>query len=677
MRPPKIHNLGPNSKEDSPHHVVVIDTETRWAPAGDGEIHRLRLWSAQAQYRHGHSPARARTARAEGLKAHEVAAWLDGQVKTTPPTWVYCHNLSFDLATTRLPILLTELGWTLTSHNLASDAPWAVMRKGRRTIRFADSHSLMPLPLAAIGAQIGMDKPPLPQDDDTDEAWFVRCRGDVEVTMAALLQLMDWWDQHALGHWSITGPRTGFNAMRHRCVPRPGYEPITQVVWGEGETGVIGDGRCVIDPDPEARAFERATLYQGRRDAWRIGRQPRGMYVELDMMRAHLTAARTRRLPCKRGSAFPSMDVDSPLVCGEHVSIIAEVELDSERAAYPVRTRAGIVHPVGRFRTVLAGPEIAEARDRGELVSIGRGYHYRMSWHMQPWATWAEDTLAETYEPTPAAAYIAVKGWTRSVPGTWAARTSRKVMEGASPVQGWLAEPVLVGAEGTAGTIVHMAGRMEMVIRDQEADDAFPAVLSFIQSYVRVALSRMIDKIPDYRLVSCSTDSILIDASGWYPWEKRTNRRWELVYKAGEQAEFLAKWLAPQSAPFTMLKKTVGADVRVLTPQHVRIDGDVRYSGVGRGADEVEKDKFRFMTWPKLGSQMGDGTSEGYVRNARTVDLSKVRVPRFAFDCGCTAAPRMARAESGNVITGPAWPVCPRHPAAVLQPEQHPAVSIR
>lgn len=674
MRPPKIHNLGPNAKEDSPHLVVVIDTETRSTTTDAGELHTLRLWCGKAVYRHGHSPTRPRVQQAHGQTAGEMAAWLTGLSRERPPMWVYAHNLSFDLAVTQLPLELLAAGWTMSSHNLASDAPWAVLRSGRRTLRLADSHSLMPEPLVAIGAKIGVAKPPLPAQDDSDAAWLVRCRGDVETTMAALLELMDWWDSEQLGHWSITGPRTGFNAMRHRCVKRDGYDPLALVVWGEGEHGQSGDGHVVIDPDPDARVFERATLYQGRRDAWRVGALERGVYVEADMVRAHLTVAARRRLPCRRGKRFTSLEITSPLVHGQNVSIIAEVEIDTEHARYPVRTRYGIVHPVGRFRTVLAGPEIADARDRGELVSIGAGYYYRMSWHMQPWARWAEDVLADRDQVVPAAAKIAVKGWSRSVPGTWAARTSRTLMTGTSPVPGWLAEPVIYGPGREPGVIMHLAGRMEMVLKDQEADDSFPAVLSFIQSYVRLALSRMIDRIPDYRLVCCSTDSLIVDSTGFFPGERVDRRRAKLNAAGREHGADLVAWLAEAADPFTMAVKGTAADVRVLTPQHIRLDGDVRYSGVGRGAVEVERDAFKFLTWPKLGSQIADTAGVGYRRKTRTVDLSQVKVPRFALDCGCTVPGRMAIWDGENVVIGPQYPGCPRHPDACWQLAQHSAM---
>lgn len=674
MRQPKIHNLGSNTRESSPHQVIVIDTETRWKTSEETEHHTIRLWQAKTARRHGKNPSRPRTESAGGVTAAELAAWIDTQVKTSPVAWLYAHNQSFDMATTRLPMLLAEYGWIVTTHNLASDAPWAILKQGNRTLRIADSHSLLPAPLAEIGEKIGHVKPPLPTNDDTDEAWHFRCGQDVEITMEALLQVMDWWDANQLGHWSVTGPRTGFNAMRHRCVAREGYSPFDQQI---GDGGVIfqhGDGHVVIDPDPDARAFERKTLYQGRREAFRTGVQPRGMYVELDIKRAHLTVAARFKLPCRRGVRFEHLDVDSPYVDGENVSVIAEATIHTETPRYPVKTRTGIVHPIGTFTTVLAGPELAEARRRGELLAIGAGYYYRLSWHMQPWALWADGCLDDTSGATPEAAKIAVKGWSRSVPGTWAARTSRVVQEGTSPVDGWHAEPGYDLDHKAPCTIVHMQGRMQILLRDVEADDSFPAILSFIQSHVRVALSRMIDLIPAERMVTCSTDSLLVDCTGGSPWANQLRRRAHLHMGAELDAPMLAAYLEPAAAPFELAVKGVATDIRVLSPQHVRVDGARKYSGVPSGADEVERDVFRFLTWPKLGSQMALSAPDGYTRQARRVDMTRLTVPRWAYECGCTHAPE-ATITSAGVRMVPAAPVfCPRHPDRAQRELQHPAL---
>lgn len=674
-RPSRIHNLGPNSREDSPRQLIVIDTETTATEHQGDEYHRMHTWCAATVRRGTANANRPRLEQSEGTDAAELAAWIDTQVKSSPPVWLYAHNLSFDLSVTRLPVLMTELGWTVTSHNLASDAPWAVLRKGSRTLRLVDSASVLPAPLATIAAKLHMTKPPLPANDASPQAWRARCRADVGILTAALIEVMDWWDAHRLGHWSITGPRTGYNAMRHLCVKRPGHNPVHLQTGDGGAWRQHGDGHVVIDPDPDARAFERATLYQGRREAFRVGRLERGTYTELDMRRAHLTAARLYRLPCRRGARFSSLDLDTPYLQHDQLSIIARVRIKTDDGRYPLRTRFGILHPEGEFETVLCGPEIAEARERGHLLSIGPGYYYRMSYHMQPWANWAEQVLADEQGVHPEAAKIAVKGWSRSVPGTWAARTSQTIMTGTSPVQGWHAEHGILAGTGQACTWVHLAGVMQLQLRDVDSDDCFPAVLSFIQAYTRLALNRIIDAVPDHRVVTCSTDAVLVDGTGWAPGQRIDRRRREHIGRAQSDAAGLLGYLEDAAAPFTLAVKGHGADVRVLSPQHVRIDGQVKYSGISAAAEETERDRFRFHTWPKLGTQMAGYDAAVYVRELREVNLAALTVPRWVYACGCTLAPVMVTGPAGEQLLSQPIAHCLRHPDAVLAERQHPALA--
>jgi hypothetical protein len=642
-----IHNLSGNAKEDSPHEIIVVDTETRHTVSGDSEVHRIRLWCALVTRRHGKNPSRPRQVPGHGRSPAQLAEFIDSQVKTQPAVWVYCHNLSFDLAVTQLPLALMDLGWTMTQHNLASDAPWAMLRNGNRSMRLVDSHSVLPAPLAQIGERIGVPKPPLPAQDDDESVWFARCWSDVEITTEALVQCLDWWDEHKLGHWSITGPQCAWNSYRHRCVRRKDGPPVLPRGPRDGGYTVRGDGHVVINPDPVARVFERATLYQGRRDAWRAGRLPDGQYAEVDMQRAHLTVAAELPLPCKRGIAFEYLDNDSPYLDRPMVGIIAEVTVRTTSARYPLRLGGRILHPAGTFTTTLAGPEIREARARGELVCIGAGYFYSMSYHMQPWALWLEQLLAAEGEPVPPAVMIMLKGWSRSCFGKWAGRTSHQVLSGSSNVIGWTAEHGVYAATGAPCTILHMRGTMSLTVKDIECDDSFPAVLSYVQSYVRVALNRAIDRIGEHRVVTCSTDSVLVDCG---PARPADGPVWAGIERGADGravGEQLCLALTAGDFPFRWALKAVGRVVDVLSPQHVTMDGDRKYSGVPKGAEKTRPKEYTFYTWPKLGRQMEIGGTAKYVRERRTVTFKVPLIPRYVAADGCTAAPRVELGKDG------------------------------
>lgn len=662
MRTPQIHRLSGNTAQDSPHEVIIIDTETRITGEGTSELHTLRCWSTDLVRRHERNPSRPRLESGDGTGAGELAEWIEARVKSTPTVWVYTHNLSFDLMVTRLPLVLIDRGWSISQHNLASDAPWARLVKGSKAIKLCDSASILPYSVRHLGEHLGLGKLELPEQDDSDQAWAARCRRDVEITRTALVQAMDWWDQRELGHWSATGPRTGWNGYRHLCIPRKDRAQVMQRGPGTESWGSHGHGFPVIDPDPDARKFERGALYQGRRESWRVGQLPEGTYAELDFRHAYLSIAQSFPLPCKRGLAFESLECSSPYVDNPNLSVIAETTVRTIVPRYPLRGKAGITYPVGTFTTVLCGPEIVEARNRGELVRIGKGYFYRLSWHMQPWADVMAQVIDAPQGEYPPMAGLLCKAWSRTVFGVWAARRSNVMLSGTSLEQGWHAEPCIDGDTGAPAVVLNMAGTWQYILRDQEADDSFPAVLAWVQSHLRVGLGAVIDQIPEEFLVNASSDAVLVQASPRVFSPART--RGATVRRSGvwRGMQHTSRRLSAFVPGLELRPKAIYSNVRVLSPQHLKLDGEVRMAGVSKDADELRQDYFVFYTWPRMGRQLGLSEERGYVRQWREVDLKDVTVNRWTAVDGCTAAPRATLGADGvPVLLGPPDGGCARH----------------
>lgn len=665
MRPQVTHRLSSNALEDSPHEVIVVDTETRTHGEGTSEVHTLRCWVAAMMRRHDRNPSRPREEWGEGFGAQQLADWIEARVKTQPTVWIYTHNLSFDLTVTRLPLVLVDRGWEITTHNLASDSPWARLVKGGKAIKLCDSASVLPYGVEHLGAHLGIGKLKLPAQDESDQVWLARCRRDVEITLEALRQAMDWWDQRALGHWSSTGPRTGWNAYRHMCIPGKGRMVVEQRGPGTESWITHGHGYPVIDPNPDARAFERTALYQGRREAWRLGTLPEGTYAELDFRHAYLSVAQNQPLPCRRGMAFDSLECSSRYVDDPNLSIIANVTVRTPVPRYPLRGKAGITYPVGTFSTVLCGPEIAEARRRGELVAIGKGYYYRLSWHMQPWADAMAAVIDGQLDDVPPAALLMCKAWSRTVFGVWAARRSNTIIEGTSPEPGWHAEHGIDTQTGAKCTVLNMAGKWLYILRDQESDDSFPAVLAWVQSHVRVALGAVIDQVPNWRMVSCSTDAVLVELAPMVA-DVDSRAKSERGREAGyAQARKLAGQYSAFVPGFHLRCKEMYSNVRVLTAQHLKLDGVLRMAGVSKSAEELAPDRFVFYTWPKMARQLELNEGRGYVRQHREVDLREVRVNRWAAEDGCTSPPEAyVDREGATVLLGPPGGGCARHGVA-------------
>lgn len=601
-RPPSVHWLRENAQERSPHRVLVVDTETRPASEADPDRHVLRLWSARLIRRHATEPAKPRREDHRGRTAGELVELITRVALSNATTWIVTHNLTFDLAVTELPVLLTAAGWRISEAALTTDDPWCRMTRGSRRLVIADSFSWLPTSVAELGRITGHRKPELPAYDDGDAAWWSRCDADVDITARAILSAMDWWDAGKLGNWSITGPATGWSSYRHRR-PHP---------------------HVLVVPDPVDRAWEMRAVTGGRKEVRRLGPQPLGLYADLDIATAHLTAMAALPLPFRRLSHNSSLALDSRHLRSQVTDVMGEALVSCSQPRYPWDSGRGTLYPIGTFRSQLAGPELREAADRGELRSIGRNIVYLTDPHMAGWAMWLASLLDVGNPDVPPAVRLLAKHWSRCVPGKWAGHASEVIEREPDPRPGWAIERAVLMPERRPADLLRVGGERWTIVRDEWADDAFPAILAWIQSATRVAISRLIDMVGP-ALLSCNTDGALVDV-GRILGRPNTGGRQATMRTGPALAELDAMLidLDPVTAPFSVRIKRAARFVSVISPQHLVLDEERRLAGIPARAIALAGGRYTFTQWPKLRVQLSRDQPAGYRTVPATVDLAHV-----------------------------------------------------
>lgn len=601
-RPQNTHWLRENHQERSPHRIMFVDTETAPVDPAQPERQQLRLWCARLERRHGHEPHKPRQERFRGHTAAELAELIDRTATVDSALWVMTHNLNFDLAVTQLPVRLTDRGYRITEAALTTDDPWCRMARGGHRVTVADTWSYLPSSVEAIGELIGLRKLPLPAFGDSESEWWPRCERDVDIIAAAMLQLMDWWDAGRYGNWSLTGPATGWSSYRHR-------KPVPKVL---------------VNPDPAARDLESRAVTGGRRMVARLGEFPTGLYADLDMATAHLQVMADKRLPARRLRAFDHLELDDPHLSSRITDVLAECEVEVTSPRYPWDSGRGVFYPVGRFRTVLAGPELREAARRGELRSIGRGYVYAMVDHMADWARWVASLLDRANTAVPPAVRLAAKHWSRCVPGKWAGHTSDVIRRIPDPRPGWLVEHGFIHEGHRPADFLLVGGESWTIVRDLWADDAFPAILAWIQAHTRLALGNLLDDLGPAAL-SANTDGVLVDVNALATAELAATG--EPRPSTAELLPWLDAWCAAESgrvAPFTLRVKAACRKLEVISPQHTIVDGHRSLAGIPSRAVSLGNGRYRFTAWPKLRVELRKLQGPGYSTKDTTVSLANV-----------------------------------------------------
>lgn len=648
-----VHYLRGNASEWSPRRVLFVDTETYPDLLGEREVLRLRMWCASAVDRRPTSRAKPAAVTDWGEDRRRLAKWVDARTVGYQTTWLYCHNLGFDLTVSRLPDFLHRLGWTMSSWRFGGKNVTGRMRKGRKTLTLVDSVSLLPHSLEQVGRWLGREKLPMPAQGESEEAWLTYCARDVTILSEAVLTLMAWWDDRRLGHWSTSGPACGWNSYRHTHTGLP----------------------VLIRPEQPGVEDDRRAIRGGRRDVTRVGTIEGGPFALVDFSNAYLTVCANLLLPRGRQGHRASFDVDDPAIDGGQTGVIAECTVRTATPRYPLRTPRGVFYPVGTFTTTLASPEIVDARRRGELMSVGSGWVHTVGYPLQRWAHQCLEWLSADNDVVAPVVKAMVKQWGRSVPGKFAGRASRQVDYGPSLYPGWHVERGTHGPEHVPAVDVHVGGRHWWEIGDVEGDNSYPAVLAWVESHTRVLLNGMLEELGEGMWVCCDTDGCVIDLTWARSWLAEHASRWGRVRSPMSVAEAVCETLAASTWPLVPRVKMLSETLQVVGPQHYT--GDTFDRQAGRpGKPEVDaRGDLNWWAWPSVKWQMERGDATGFVRVQRAWTSPSQLAHRWVLSDG-SALPVHADCEYGRDDQLVPWHYYGQPPGqASLHPEQAAALA--
>lgn len=582
--------LRTNDRIWTPPCVITFDTETTRRQRPGGEDQALRLWCARLDDRKAQKWRERANVTARGHTGEQLAQTVDDWMARRVTAWLYCHNLGYDLVTSQLVEHLCHRGWAVESCSSNPEYLFLALAKGEHRITLTDLHHLIPAPLWQIGPMVGLDKRKMPKPDAADADWFTYCQRDVDITAEAVLALMGHWDDYGLGNWSLSGASCGFRAMRHTLTRKA----ITLI------------------EDPAGSINDRAAIYGGRRYCWRHGPQPLGRYSEVDFIMAHATTAASWPMPVKRGPWFARLDPYHKAVDGRFAVVIAEVEINTSRPRYPCRINGRVWYPVGRFRTVLSSPEIAWARDNGDLVAIGRGQFHYTSKVLAPFFARVLETGLPGKDAYPPIAAAMWRQWGRSVVGKFAQRGYRLEQTRMLTDKAWHYERATDAATGDQYWLVHYNGHVYRAIPEGDGAQAYPAVLALVESYERVALGQAVEQLGDAVLVQCDTDGAWID-TGALEGGAPTGLGFNLAEVPREARLQLALDVVNNTGGALQLREKHSVQrFAIWGPQNIDAESHTKHSGRPARLTEVSPGVWAGELFPSVARQMSQGADGVY-----------------------------------------------------------------
>lgn len=572
--------------------IVSFDTETRAHRRDGDEVMTLRCWAAIVRQRGGPDGQDSLQVARNGTVAVDLAELLEAACSIEGEAWCFAHNLGFDLTVTSLPMVLAQRGWHTDFMNMGDESCMFVLSRDGQKLILSDSWSWLRAPLSNAADDVGMRPTRLPGENDGLDDWQRRCAHDAQVLDRLLTQLLDWWDRAGLGSFAITGAACGWRSLRARIAPKT----------------------ILVGSEPPRTPFERQALYGGRREVWQVG-VVRGRWVaDFDLFSAYLTTVAHLPLPSKpvRGDRLPGHY--NPLAPPPGLGTICDVTVTTEQPCAPVRIGKDVWWPAGTFRTVLSSPDLAAVVQQAHSVTVHHAQWYALDDALAAWGHWCLGLLTGVGVDVPPVARRTAKGWSRSVPGRFALRTSQLIGEGPARHLGWAIQQGTDLDTGAPLETITYGGRERTYRKDQDGADVSPAVLAFIEGYVRAAMARVIASRDPTRMLQCNTD-------GW----------WEVC--AGPANTHTAP---PTPAPFHIVRKAHERGAHVIGPNHMITPGERRLSGVPTSAIEGEDGRYGWRDWPGLRWQIEHSRPGEYLRPRRELALRDHYCRRWVLSTGET-----------------------------------------
>jgi len=173
------------------------------------------------------------------------------------------------------------------------------------------------------------------------------------------------------------------------------------------------------------------------------------------------------------------------------------------------------VFPVGRFRAVLAGPELQYALDHGHIKSMARASVYERAAIFEDWVDFMYGQRLKATDANNQVDNWLAKKMGQSLYGKFGQRGRRfEQCDTADPndIDVWS------DIDLDSGDITHyrkFGGIVQEWINEGEGRESLPAIASYVTAYARQVLWQAIIKAGRENCLYCDTDSLVVTRDGY------------------------------------------------------------------------------------------------------------------------------------------------------------------
>lgn len=510
--------LGRNDGTQIPRNIIAFDTESYQTPiseTGESRLLNLRLWTAKRC--RIEKDKCTRVVDAHGSTPEQFWQFVDSVSDAKCRTWLFAHNIGFDLTQLHFWRMLDERVFTIRIAK-TRNIPRNGNRRSGKTDRLCigvfpffiecgamgkhytlcDHANYFQGKLSDIGQMLGLPKLEMPAENSNERDWLDYCNRDTAIVYRSITSLVINWNREDCGVFKETPAGLALQNFQHtsaRLTPN----------------GNSVDILCC--PNAKEHKLERDAYFGGRVQCYYVGYAEGDIY-KLDCNSLYPFVMREKSYPRKfvRYAENPSkVDLENAIGVYE---MAAHVLINSKHNTYPVRVDGEQYHCTGEYWTALCGRELERAILSGDIARIALVQYYSKAPLFREWvAFWEEKKIkASRHFDNDTPAYELAKLILNSLSGKWAQRLNNwhdcgdeiplerwgSYCEYSAKLQKW------VDCRGIAGI-------KQMRFDGGEPRHSFPLISACIAANAREYMLDVIKLCPEGSVYYSATDSLICD----------------------------------------------------------------------------------------------------------------------------------------------------------------------
>lgn len=336
-----------------PSQIVVLDTETHCSPDSTNEIMHHELTLGYAICYRLERGIRTRLKECHFTTVDAFWDWLETVVSPERSTHVFGHNLGYDLGILDAWYRFRDDRWGFYRVAVERNIVYIDSKLHDSHVVFVDTANYWKCSLAQIAESLGREKTPLPDTTIVSDELWERCRTDVDITAEAVDRLIAWIVDGKYGPFGVSAASLSMNTYKKRFMAH----------------------KILVHDNEDVLTLERNSYFGGFVDTPFIGKPDVSPVYECDVVSMY-PAICLGNLPTKLVNWEYLSSVDGLKKLATKYMLIADVNIKTDKAIYPVRYNHQTVYPIGSFTTALAHAELAVALERGHIESCNFVAYY-------------------------------------------------------------------------------------------------------------------------------------------------------------------------------------------------------------------------------------------------------------------------------------------------------------